>query len=212
MKNSECDYGGQAVIEGVMMRSPQKYAIAVRKPDKEITVKTGRIKSLSQKIKYLKLPVFRGVINLIESLTLGLRALTFSAEQSTGKDEKLSSMEMFFTIIFAIALFIIMFIALPTGIARYLDKYLPNIILYNLFEGILRITIFLIYLYIISKVPDVRRVFEYHGAEHKVIYTYEAGEELTVNNVKKYSTLHPRCGTSFIFIVLIISILMFSLL
>ncbi|MEA1939847.1 MAG: DUF1385 domain-containing protein [Candidatus Caldatribacteriota bacterium] len=214
MKNSEseCDYGGQAVIEGVMMRSPKKYAIAVRKPDKNIIIKTGKIKSLSQKIKYLKMPIFRGITNLIESLSLGFKALTYSAEQATGEEEKLNSTEMFFTIIFAMVLFILIFIALPTGIARYLDRYLPNIIIYNLFEGILRISIFLIYLFIISKVPDIRRVFEYHGAEHKVIYTYEAGEELTVNNVKKYSTLHPRCGTSFIFIVLIISILVFSML
>jgi len=119
---------------------------------------------------------------------------------------------MFFTILIAFVLFILIFIAFPTIIARYLDKYLSSLILYNLFEGTLRIGIFLFYLYFISKIKDIKRVFEYHGAEHKVIYTYEAGEELKVDNVKKYSTLHPRCGTSFIFIVLIISILVFSLL
>jgi uncharacterized protein YqhQ len=119
---------------------------------------------------------------------------------------------MFFTILIAFVLFILIFIALPTTIARYLDKYLSSLIVYNLFEGTLRIGIFLFYLYFISKIKDIKRVFEYHGAEHKVIYTYEAGEELKVDNVKKYSTLHPRCGTSFIFIVLIISILVFSLL
>jgi uncharacterized protein YqhQ len=212
MKNDNCNYGGQAIIEGVMMRSPFKYAIAVRKPDKEIILKTGKLRSLSDRIKFLKWPIFRGIINLIESLTLGLKALTYSAEQATGEEDKISNVEMFFTILIAFVLFILIFIALPTTIARYLDKYLSSLIVYNLFEGTLRIGIFIFYLYFISKIKDIKRVFEYHGAEHKVIYTYEAGEELKVDNVKKYSTLHPRCGTSFIFIVLIISILVFSLL
>ena len=212
MKNDNCNYGGQAIIEGVMMRSPFKYAIAVRKPDKEIILKIGKLRSLSDRIKFLKWPIFRGIINLIESLTLGLKALTYSAEQATGEEDKINNVEMFFTILIAFVLFILIFIALPTTIARYLDKYLSSLIVYNLFEGILRIGIFIFYLYFISKIKDIKRVFEYHGAEHKVIYTYEAGEELKVDNVKKYSTLHPRCGTSFIFIVLIISILVFSLL
>jgi uncharacterized protein YqhQ len=212
MKNDNCNYGGQAIIEGVMMRSPFKYAIAVRKPDKEIILKIGKLRSLSDRIKFLKWPIFRGIINLIESLTLGLKALTYSAEQATGEEDKISNVEMFFTILIALVLFILIFIALPTTIARYLDKYLSSLIVYNLFEGILRIGIFIFYLYFISKIKDIKRVFEYHGAEHKVIYTYEAGEELKVDNVKKYSTLHPRCGTSFIFIVLVISILVFSLL
>ena len=212
MKKADCNYGGQAVIEGVMMRSPLKYAIAVRKPDKEIILKIGKIRTLSDKMKFLKWPIFRGVINLIESLVLGLKALTYSAEQATGEEEKINSVEMFFTILIAFGLFIVFFIALPTAMARYLDRYLSNVIIYNLFEGFLRISIFITYLFFISRIKDIKRVFEYHGAEHKVIYTYEAGEELNVDNVKKYSTLHPRCGTSFIFIVLIMSILVFSLL
>ena len=212
MKNADCNYGGQAVIEGVMMRSPLKYAIAVRKPDKEIILKIGKLKTLSDKMKFLKWPIFRGIINLIESLILGLKALTYSAEQATGEEERINSVEMFFTIVIAFTLFIVFFIVLPTTIARYLDRYLPNIIIYNLFEGLLRISIFVTYLFFISKIKDIRRVFEYHGAEHKVIYAFEAGEKLSVDNVKKYSTLHPRCGTSFIFIVLVMSILIFSLL
>jgi uncharacterized protein YqhQ len=212
MKNTDCNYGGQAVIEGVMMRSPLKYAIAVRRPDKEIILKMGKLKSLSNKLKFLKWPIFRGIINLVESLVLGLKALTYSAEQATGEEEKINSVEMFFTIVIAFGLFIVFFIALPTAMARYLDRYLSNVIIYNLFEGLLRISIFIAYLFFISKIKDIRRVFEYHGAEHKVIYTYEAGEELNIDNVKKHSTLHPRCGTSFIFIVLVISILVFSLL
>lgn len=212
MKKADCNYGGQAVIEGVMMRSPLKYAIAVRKPDKEIILKIGKIRTLSDKMKFLKWPIFRGVINLIESLVLGLKALTYSAEQATGEEEKINSVEMFFTILIAFGLFIVFFIALPTAMARYLDRYLSNVIIYNLFEGLLRISIFITYLFFISRIKDIKRVFEYHGAEHKVVYTYEAGEELNVDNVKKYSTLHPRCGTSFIFIVLIMSILVFSLL
>ncbi|HCL91126.1 MAG TPA: DUF1385 domain-containing protein [Candidatus Atribacteria bacterium] len=212
MKNADCNYGGQAVIEGVMMRSPLKYAIAVRRPDKEIILKIGKLKSLSNKLKFLKWPIFRGIVNLLESLVLGLKALTYSAEQATGEEEKINSVEMFFTVVIAFGLFIVFFIALPTAMARYLDRYLSNVIVYNLFEGLLRISIFIAYLFFISKIKDIRRVFEYHGAEHKVIYTYEAGEELNVDNVKKHSTLHPRCGTSFIFIVLIMSILVFSLL
>ena len=212
MKNADCNYGGQAVIEGVMMRSPLKYAIAVRKPDKEIILKIGKLKTLSDKMKFLKWPIFRGIINLIESLILGLKALTYSAEQATGEEERINSVEMFFTIVIAFTLFIVFFIVLPTTIARYLDRYLPNIIIYNLFEGLLRISIFVTYLFFISKIKDIRRVFEYHGAEHKAIYAFEAGEKLSVDNVKKYSTLHPRCGTSFIFIVLVMSILIFSLL
>ena len=212
MKNDNSNYGGQAVIEGVMMRAPFKYAIAVRKPNNEIILKTGKLRSLSNKLKFLKWPIFRGIVNLIESLTLGLKALTYSAEQATGEEDKINNVEMFFTILIALVLFILIFVAIPTAIARYLDKYLSSIIVYNLFEGTLRIGIFLFYLYFISKIKDIKRVFEYHGAEHKVIYTYEAGEELNVDNVKKYSTLHPRCGTSFIFIVLILSILVFSLL
>lgn len=212
MKNREYNYGGQAVIEGVMMRSPLKYAIAVRKPDKKITLKIGNFNPISTRIKFLKWPIFRGVVNLVESLVLGLRALTYSAEQATGEEEKINNWEIFFAILAALALFIVFFIIFPTTIARFLDRYLPNLIIYNLFEGILRISIFIAYLFFISKIKDVKRVFEYHGAEHKVIYAYEAGEELKVDKIRNYSTLHPRCGTSFIFIVLVISILVFSLL
>ncbi|GAB4113633.1 MAG: DUF1385 domain-containing protein [Candidatus Caldatribacteriota bacterium] len=212
MNHKEHNYGGQAVIEGVMMRSPLKYAIAVRKPDQEIVVKIGTFKTISEKIKFLKWPIFRGLVNLVESLVLGLKALTYSAEQATGEEEKINNWEMFFAITAALALFIVFFIIFPTTLARFFDPYLPNLILYNLFEGILRISVFIAYLFFISRIKDVKRVFEYHGAEHKVIYAYEAGEELEVDKIKNYSTLHPRCGTSFIFIVLIISILVFSFL
>jgi len=212
MKNKECNYGGQAVIEGVMMRSPLKYAIAVRKSNQEIALKVGNFKTISTRIKFLKWPIFRGIVNLVESLVLGLKALTYSAEQATGEEEKINNWEILLAMLTAFALFIVFFIIFPTAIARFLDAYLPNLIVYNLFEGALRISIFLAYLFFISKIKDVRRVFEYHGAEHKVIYAYEAGEELIVDKVQNYSTLHPRCGTSFIFIVLILSILVFSLL
>ncbi len=212
MENDNHNYGGQAVIEGVMMKSPGKYAIAVRKPNQEIVLKIDRLSSVSNRLKFLNWPIFRGITNLIESLFLGLKALTYSAEQATGEEEKISGLEMFFTILIAFGLFIVFFIALPTAISKYFDPYLNNLMIYNLFEGGLRIGIFIIYLYFITKIKDIKRVFEYHGAEHKVIYAYEAGEELKVENVKKYSTLHPRCGTSFIFIVLVISILVFSLL
>jgi len=212
MENADCNYGGQAVIEGVMMRSPLKYAIAVRKPDKEIILKIGKIRTLSDKMKFLKWPIFRGVLNLIESLVLGLKALTYSAEQATGEEEKINSVEMFFTILIAFGLFIVFFIALPTAMARYLDRYLSNVIIYNLFEGFLRISIFITYLFFISRIKDIKRVFEYHGAEHKSVYCHEAKKELTVENAMPFSTKHARCGTSFIVLTFFVGIFVFTLL
>jgi len=205
-------YGGQAVIEGVMMRGRRNLAIAVRKPDSEIIIERRSIKSVAEKLPFLKWPFFRGTVMLIESLIIGIQALTFSANQAAeAEEEELSAREMGITIAVALVLGILLFVVAPTTIARFFYGF-NSVILINLFEGIFRIGIFLLYILAISRMKDIQRVFQYHGAEHKVINAYEAGEELVVENVRKYSQLHPRCGTSFLLIVMVIMILVFSFL
>jgi len=205
------DVGGQAVIEGVMMRSPNYYAVSVRNLKGKIITKTKKIK---KKNKFLKLFFIRGIVNLIEMLVLGIKTLTWSANQQTNKkEEKLSTKEIFWTIFISILFVILFFIALPyflTHLFGFIEEQRP--ILFNLIDGIIKIALFLAYLFLISLIKDVKTLFKYHGAEHKSVYCFEAKKELTVKNIKKFSTLHPRCGTSFIFIVLIASILIFALL
>lgn len=215
--------GGQALIEGVMMRGPKEIAIAVRKPNKEIEVKVNKLNTLAMRHKIFKTPFLRGMISLIESLSIGTKALMYSAEffeeeeteakqtwtQKIFKD-KAADVEMFFTLAISIVLAVGLFMVLPNVIASFIRGNITNSILLNLMEGLVRIIIFLIYIIWVSKLEDVRRVFEYHGAEHKTIHCYEHGEELTVENVKKYPILHPRCGTSFLFMVMIVSILVLS--
>ncbi len=206
-------YGGQAVIEGVMMRGPDSRAVAVRLPDTEIIVDEKKVGSLARRIPVLNWPLVRGTVVLIESLVLGVEALTYSANQATaGEDEELTIKEIVITIGIAFGLAIVLFAVLPTFAAHLLIGIAPGSFIQNLIEGFFRIAIFLAYVLAVRQLADIRRVFEYHGAEHKVINAYEAGAELTVEQVQKYPTLHPRCGTSFILIVLVISILVFSLL
>ncbi len=208
-------YGGQAVIEGVMMRGRKTVAIAVRKGPEEIVVTTRRLNSIGEKVPFLKWPVIRGTVSLIESLVLGVQALTYSANQVVeGEDESesISPLEMALSVVVALALGIGLFFLLPVGAAYLLENFVPNHNVQNLLEGLLRIAIFLAYVWGISNIKDIQRVFQYHGAEHKVIYAYENGETLTVENARKYSTLHPRCGTNFMLVVMVISILVFSLL
>lgn len=206
----ECQYGGQAVIEGVMMRGPEDLAIAVRKPDNEIVLEERPVNSITKKIPFLKLPLIRGTIMLFESLIIGIQALTFSANQAAeGEEEELSNWELTLTVAVAMGLGILLFVVTPASIARLL-YFLKSPMLIVFLEGLVRISIFLIYVLIISRMKDIQRVFQYHGAEHKVIHAYEAGEELTVANARKYSTLHPRCGTSFLLIVMVIMIFLFS--
>jgi uncharacterized protein YqhQ len=202
--------GGQAVIEGVMMRSQDYYSVAVRNEKGKIVTKSAKIK---KKSGLLKFPFIRGVSNLIEMMIIGIKALTWSAAQvSDEEDEKLSNNQMIFTLISAFGFAILIFIGLP-----YLLSILTGVkeesspITFNLIDGVIKIAIFLIYLYLISLIKDIKRIFEYHGAEHKTVHCYEAEKELTVKNVKKYSTKHPRCGTSFLFIVMLISIFVFAL-
>lgn len=211
MNNS--NIGGQAVIEGVMMRSPQKTAIAVRKPNREIFLYEENTSSLAKKYKFLKLPLIRGVLSLIESMALGFRALSISADLSAQEEgEELTKKDMILAFVTAVFFAVLLFVVIPTVTANFLKGYFSNLIFLNLAEGLIRIIIFLLYIVIISKIKDIQRIFEYHGAEHKVIYCYEMGEELKVENAKKYSTLHPRCGTNFLLIVMVISILLFSVL
>lgn len=204
--------GGQAVIEGVMMRSPNAWTVAVRGPNKEIFVKKEEIPPLP---KLLKKPVLRGVVALVQSLMLGIKAITYSAEKAMPEEEgKSSSFSMGFTVFLAFALGIVIFILLPLYATKLLGIVFKivaeNSIAFNLVDGVIRIFFFLLYVVLISINKDIKRVFQYHGAEHKTIYAHEAGVELTVENVENYSILHPRCGTSFLLIVMILSILIFS--
>ncbi len=205
-------YGGQAVIEGVMMRGPNTRAIAVRRPDQNIVIDLKAVGSLIQRVPVLKWPMMRGVVVLLEALILGIEALTYSANQATGEEEELTTWEIVFTISIAMGLAVLLFAVLPVAAAHLLNEVATGSFIQNLLEGIFRIAIFLAYVAAIGRLEDIQRVFQYHGAEHKVINAYEAGDELTVKQVQRHSTLHPRCGTSFILIVLVISILIFSLL
>lgn len=206
-------YGGMAVIEGVMMRGPKSSAVAVRKPDGSIVLEKEELKNISQRFPFLKWPLIRGTYVLIDSMVLGIRMLNMSANMSMDEEEEeLTPKEIFFTGLFAFVLAIVLFVVLPTAIVHFTSQFLGGVVLQNIVEGIIRITFFLLYVYFISKMEEIDRVFMYHGAEHKSISTYEAGEELTVENARKFSPLHPRCGTSFLLIVMIISIFVFAML
>ncbi len=205
-------YGGQALIEGVMMRGRDSLAMAVRKSNNDITCKIEPINSIGNKYKILKWPFLRGTVALIESLVLGIKALTYSANESAEtEEEELTKGEIIFTIALSLGLGILLFFLTPAGLAHLLKSVSTDPLIQNLIEGIFRIGIFVLYVVGISLIKDIQRVFQYHGAEHKVIHAYEAGEPLRVENCRKFTTLHPRCGTSFLLIVMVISILVFSL-
>lgn len=203
-------YGGQAVIEGVMMRGPNSVAVAVRKPDGEIVVETQPQELLWQKHKFLGWPLIRGTVVLIDSLIIGLRSLNRSAILSEEEEEQLSTAEVFWTGIIAAVLAIILFVAFPTGVVHFTRDYIGGVWAQNLVEGILRIFVFLAYVVSISHIEEIKRVFMYHGAEHKAVHTLEAGYQLSVENARGQSILHPRCGTSFLLIVMVLSILVFT--
>lgn len=212
MKPVKPSIGGQAVIEGVMMRSPKHTAIALRKDD-EIIVKKERNRSISDKYKFLKLPILRGMVALVEMLILGIRVLSYSADiQSNEKEEQLSNKDIIVAIVGALGFAIFLFIVIPTSAARFFAKGIKSPLLLNFVEGLFRIFVFLIYIMAISNMDDIRRVFQYHGAEHKTVNCYENNEELTVENVKKYTTIHSRCGTSFLMVVMFVSIILYSFL
>jgi len=210
--------GGQAVIEGVMMRSPNSMAVAVRKPNGEIVVKQEGLSFFSEKHLLSKVPLVRGVITLLSALVLGLRALNFSANQalSDAEGEKEPSpwtMGLTFTVALCFGIFL--FFLIPLFLTRWMRFAIPMLsesgLLFNLVDGTIRMGIFLAYLWSISFFKEIRRVFEYHGAEHKSIFAFESGEELVIDRVKGFSYLHPRCGTSFLLIVMVVSILVFAL-
>jgi uncharacterized protein YqhQ len=219
--------GGQAVLEGVMMRGVSTWAVAVRKPlpeqltDKgldpeegargEIDVQSFPLVSVLKRHRVLRLPVIRGVVALVESLSIGFKALGISANAQLPEDEKeISGGTWAGTVALALALAVGLFFLLPVGITSLFRDALPNSIVFVIVEKLIRITIFLGYLVLLSRLKDLRRVFEYHGAEHKTISCYEAGLELTPENAQRFSRLHPRCGTSFLLIVMIVAIFVFA--
>ncbi len=219
--------GGQAVIEGVMMRGKDDVAIAVRKPDQEIVIKTEKVKGITTS-SWTKLPILRGGFALIDAMILGVKSLTYSAEffeeeeqnQEKGKIEtwienkfgdKVNDILIYVSVFMALLVGIGIFIISPTLATNFLKTKIHVPWILNLVEGFLRIVLFVGYISLISQMKDIKRVFEYHGAEHKTIHCYESGLDLTVENAKNFPRLHPRCGTSFLVIVMIVSLLLFSL-
>ena len=204
--------GGQAVIEGVMMRGFGRVATAVREPNGKIAVEVKPVHSIADRYPILKKPFLRGSVTLYESLVLGMKSLSYSAKMAGEEDEQLSDREMALTIALALVLASILFIAIPTGSAKIFHSITDDPFFLNLMEGVFRLIIFLGYLTAISRMSDIRRVFQYHGAEHKTIFCYEANQPLTVENVQKFDRLHPRCGTTFLLIVMLVSIFVFAFL
>jgi uncharacterized protein YqhQ len=216
--------GGQAVIEGVMMRSPNFITVAVRKEKGDIKLKEEPYKGLGMKVKVLGIPILRGVVNMIEMMIVGMRILNYSANEQMDEEEikkeenkwmkVVMAVSFAFSIIFALGLSLFLFKFLPLWITDYFSKQYgllnSNYIYYNLLDGILKTSFFIVYIAILSLLPSIKRVFEYHGAEHKSIYNYESGLPLNVANARNMSRFHPRCGTSFILIVFLISIFIYT--
>jgi uncharacterized protein YqhQ len=216
-RNVDMLIGGQAVLEGVMMRSLTGYSVAVRQPNGEVAIKKDKLVSITARYPFLKFPVLRGSVVLIQSLILGMRALNYSASVATENEageQEMSTWAMASTMIVALAMGVGVFILAPLGITNLIRHFFaPHMgnIAYNAIDGLLRAVFFFVYILSISFMDEIKRVFQYHGAEHKTVYTFEANEELTVENARTKSTLHPRCGTSFLMFVMAISILVFSL-
>jgi uncharacterized protein YqhQ len=205
-------YGGQAVIEGVMMRGARSVAIAMRSPDQQIVVHTENLTGI-YKSKIAKLPFLRGLVILWDALGLGMRALTISANVQTDEDEKLEGPMLYGTLLVALSLGIGLFFLLPAGAGQLTERILGwNAWLSNLAEGVIRLLLLIGYIWAIGLISDIRRVYAYHGAEHKTINAFEAGAELTPQNVSRFSLEHPRCGTAFLLTLMLLSILIFSLL
>jgi uncharacterized protein YqhQ len=216
--------GGQAVIEGVMMRAPHSYCVAVRKPDGEIVTEEMPLARMSEKYPIFKLPIFRGVGTLCQAMMLGLKALRFSANASlAGQDpqkanarppKELSSWAITCNLIFSLGFFIFLYKFVPLYLVTKLQSAYPTLqgrIAFNLTDGLIRMGIFLVFLYLVSRMRDIRRVFEYHGAEHKVVFNFESGKPVTVENAQAFTTFHPRCGTSFLLVVMIVSMCVYTL-
>jgi uncharacterized protein YqhQ len=210
--------GGQAVIEGVMMRSPHFIAVAVRRSNQRIVIRNFGFLSISQRYPILRKPILRGIVTLLESMVQGVDALSFSANVATDAEEAgeaLSSWAIAGSILTALVLGLGLFVALPHFITALITssdrvQLTAQSPFFHLMDGAFKVAILLTYVYVIAMMKDIHRVFQYHGAEHKSIYTFEAGEDLTVENARKYTTLHPRCGTSFLLFLVLISIAVFS--
>ena len=223
--NCYCGIGGQAVLEGVMMKNQDRYAVSVRKPDGQIETKTEEYKGLWADKKFTKIPFIRGVFNVVDSMVLGMQTLTWSAdffEEDTQTEpskfekflmdklgEKAEKVVMGATVVLSIVMAIAIFMVLPYFISTFFSAYVRNMTLLAILEGVLRILIFLAYVVIISAMKDIRRVYMYHGAEHKCINCLEHGKELTVKNVRRSSRQHKRCGTSFLLFVMVVSVVLF---
>lgn len=226
MKNKCVSIGGQALIEGIMMKSPQKTVMSVRLPDGSIDTSEIKETHLKDKYKFFGIPLVRGVVNLIESFTVGYKALMESAEKSGfAEDEEIDEKEQtklmavvgVLGTVLGVGLALLLFMYLPHLLFKLVDTYIAGgslsaLNLKPLFEGIVKMIIFIGYVAAVSLMKDIKRVYMYHGAEHKTIFCFEAGEELTVENVKKFARFHPRCGTSFLFLMLAVSILVTSVL
>lgn len=201
--------GGQAVIEGVMMRAPAGWAVAVRTPEGSIVTMCEDLPRLSERKRLARMPMVRGMLVLWESLSLGMRALTWSAEKAIGEEEEpITKWQMALSILLAVAAVAVLFVGAPLLTANWLAG--DSTLGLNLVEGVIRIVIFVGYIWAIGRSAEIKRVFEYHGAEHKTIHAYEAGDPLTTAEIQKYSPAHPRCGTSFLLLVVLASIVVFS--
>ena len=210
-KHAPTYYGGQAVVEGVMMRGATAWAVAVRRPDGDIYLERHPVSDFPKRRPLFRRPLFRGMFALVDSLMIGTRALTISANQSVPEEEQLDSKQMGGSLALALLLFIGIFIVLPNAGLAFLTRWLGDGLLYHVVEGVLRMAIFLGYLSAISLLADIRRVFQYHGAEHMTIAAWEHGEPLEPEAIRKYSTLHVRCGTNFLLLVMLIAIVTYSL-
>jgi uncharacterized protein YqhQ len=206
--------GGQAVIEGVMMRAPRTMTVAVRRPSGEIVVMKEKLNLLADRWPMFKWPMLRGTVSLFGTLLIGIRALNYSAQQALEEEEEeIGPWAMAGTIAAAFGLAVFLFLLLPLWATRLMEtrfEWVAGQWGFNLVDGVLRLVVFFLYLAAITMAKDVRRIFQYHGAEHMTIYTLEAGEELTVENARKFSPMHPRCGTSFLLIVMVLSIIVFA--
>lgn len=206
------NYGGQAVIEGVMMRGKRAAAIAMRTPDGEIEIHTEPLSKLYQS-RWVEIPFLRGVIGLWDALVLGTRALTISANAQTGEEEQLEGGALILTMLTSLTIAVVLFFLLPAGIGQFTEKTLDWAAWAgNLTEGLIRLLFLIAYIWGIGQMKDIQRVFAYHGAEHKVINAFEHQDELTPERVQEYSLEHPRCGTAFLLVVVVISVLIFTLL
>ena len=208
----EATVGGQAVIEGVMMRAPTAWSVAVRRPDGMIEARRQPLPRLSERLRLARVPLVRGALVLWEALSLGFRALSWSARKAGDEDEEeLKTRHLVGAMVVGLGFFIAVFLLLPLLAARGAERLLgESTLLFNVVDGLVRVALFIAYIWAIGRSADIKRVFQYHGAEHKTIHAYEAGEALSLAEIQKYDPRHPRCGTNFLLIVILISIVVFA--